>query len=680
MSDKQKRIQAQERKITLFSKQGENAIPFVIGFLILLIYARVFANRFTNWDDNYYILDNPYLKWNFENLKSIFSTFYQGNYHPLTMFFYSLGYSIGGLNPWIYHLLNLLLHVANTFFVYIFIRLLLKQKSPKNSAIPRYVPLLTSLLFGIHTLQTESVAWISELKTVLYAFFFLIALICYLKYIESGKIKYFALSLSFFIFSVLSKAMAVSLLLCLPLIDYYVQRKVTVRKHFIEKLPFLLISLFFGIVAIYAQDNAMKGIASSFSLLDKVSIASYGVFMYVAKTILPVNLSAFYGYPLQANHHIPDYFYFFPFFIISAAALIYIFCRKYPWSLFGIFFFLVNILLVLQLLPVGNTIMADRYVYLPMIGFGFITSYLFILIFEKFRKYRPYLRAGLSLYLLILTALTFNRIGVWKDSVTLWNNVIKNNKGTNIARAYYNRGIAFNEDKNYNSALNDFSKAISIFPNNADALYSRALVYRSLGKQELALEDFSRAILLNPKKADSFYYRGMTNVDLNRLPEAIGDFSEAIKRKPDHVEALSARALARGQLRDNKGAIIDLTAAIDLRTANPDVFLTRGYLISLTGDYAKAIIDYNRAIEIQPDNIFYYKTRAIAETHANLYQDAINDFNIVLQSEKDPLSLYFRGYSKYMLGRNDEGCADIRQAKELGFLEIDPKIGIKCHL
>jgi hypothetical protein len=214
MSDKQKKVQAQEREITLFSKRGENVMPFVIIFFILLIYTRVFSNQFTNWDDNYYILLNPYLKWNFVNLKSIFSTFYQGNYHPLTMLFYSLGYSIGGLNTWIYHLLNLLLHLADTFLVYKFISLLLKQNNPKNFAIIRNVPLLTSFLFGIHTLQTESVAWISELKTVLYAFFFLIALICYLKYVESARIKYLVLSLSFFIFSVLSKAMAVSLLLC----------------------------------------------------------------------------------------------------------------------------------------------------------------------------------------------------------------------------------------------------------------------------------------------------------------------------------------------------------------------------------------------------------------------------------------------------------------------------------
>jgi tetratricopeptide (TPR) repeat protein len=455
---------------------------------------------------------------------------------------------------------------------------------------------------------------------------------------------------------------------------------VTVWKHLFEKLPFLLISVIFGIIAIHAQDNAMKGIASNFSLLEKLSVASYGVIMYGAKTILPVHLSAFYGYPLQVNHRLPGYFYFFPLVILSAAVLIYTFCRKYPWILFGIFFFLVNILLVLQLLPVGNTIMADRYVYLPMIGFGFILSYQFILIYEKFRPYHLQLRAGLSIYLLIMAVLTFYRLGVWRDSVTLWSNVIKNDKGTNIARAYYNRGIALNEDKNYNAALNDFSKAISLFPNNADAYFNRALVYRSLGKPEFALEDLSRAISLNPKKADPFYYHGMSNVDLNRLHEAIIDFSEAIKLNPDHVEALSARALVRGQLKDNEGAIVDLTAAIALKTKNPDVFLTRGYLVSLTGDYAKAISDYNRAIEFQPGNIFYYKTRAIAETHANLYREAISDWNIVLQSEIDPLALYFRGYSKYMLGKSDEGCADIRQAQELGFLEIDPKIGIKCHL
>ena len=164
---------------------------YAILLTVTLIYARIFSNHFTNWDDNFYILTNPYLKLDLTTILEIFTHNYMGNYHPVTMLFYSIAHSFGGTNPWIYHLFNLSLHLGNTFLVFTFINLLLRndQKNPHAVAIS----LITSLLFGIHTLQSESVVWMSELKTLLYAFFFLLSLIYYVKYTESAKIKHYCI-------------------------------------------------------------------------------------------------------------------------------------------------------------------------------------------------------------------------------------------------------------------------------------------------------------------------------------------------------------------------------------------------------------------------------------------------------------------------------------------------------
>ena len=226
----------------------KNLILFLaISFILIataIAYYPCLKNGFV-WDDEGYILKNYYIKnMSVDNLKTIMTTPIMGNYHPLVIISYAWEYFFFKLNPAPYHIVNMIIHLLNCVLVFYFIMRL-------SNSIP--VAFITGLLFGIHPLHVESVAWISERKDVLYAFFYVISLICYLSYLEKRPdYKYYFFALFFFLLSILSKPMAVTLPLVLFLMDYFRDRKIDYRA-IIEKIPFFVLSILSGIVTLFAQ-------------------------------------------------------------------------------------------------------------------------------------------------------------------------------------------------------------------------------------------------------------------------------------------------------------------------------------------------------------------------------------------------------------------------------------------
>ncbi|MDD5571187.1 MAG: glycosyltransferase family 39 protein, partial [Bacteroidales bacterium] len=248
------------------------AITFVVFFPSLKC-------DFTNLDDQYYVLNNPDIKnLSFNNIKILFSNFYVGNYQPMAMLTYAIEYKISGLNPFAYHFTNFFLHLLNTLLVFIFIKKL-------SSNI--HVAAIASVLFGVHPLHVESVAWISERKDVLYAFFYIAGLITYLKYKEKNDVKFYLLTILLFVFSCLSKAMAVPFSIMLLLIDYLQMKKINFR-IIVDKIPFLAISFTFGLIAIYVQklqgaSTFINNVGGAYSGTDRFFLANYSLFFYIYK-------------------------------------------------------------------------------------------------------------------------------------------------------------------------------------------------------------------------------------------------------------------------------------------------------------------------------------------------------------------------------------------------------------
>ena len=267
-------------------------ITLCLCLVLLIVFGAFFPslkNGFVNWDDDNYVVSSSSISsLSASNLKSIFTSFSVGHYQPLTILSYAFDYHFFKLNPYHYHLTNLILHLLNSLLVFYLIYLLSGNIG---------VSFITAILFGIHPLHVESVAWVSERKDVLYSFFFLLSCITYLYYLTKGRnSKYYLLSLFLFLCSLLSKSMAVTLPLLLLLIDYYLKREPN-KQLLLDKIPYFCLTaisciiVFFGVILFGGLRQE-----AHFSLFSMLAVASYGIVFYLGKFFLPINLSCLYPY------------------------------------------------------------------------------------------------------------------------------------------------------------------------------------------------------------------------------------------------------------------------------------------------------------------------------------------------------------------------------------------------
>src|SRR6188508_1794336 len=244
------------------------------------------SNGFTNWDDDVYVTSNLIIK--APDWEAIFTRPSAYNYHPLTMLTLAFNYAVSAMDPFSYHLVNWLLHILNTALVFLFIY--------KISGRKIFVAAFASLIFGIHPMHMESVAWISERKDVLYACFFLLALLQYWNFLETGKRSKFLYCFIFFILSLLSKPAAIILPFVLLLLDYWHSRSFN-WKVLAEKIPFFIFSLLLGFITVKVQAaEAIVGL-DIYPLWARFFFACYTIMIYAARFFVPYPLSAFHPYP-----------------------------------------------------------------------------------------------------------------------------------------------------------------------------------------------------------------------------------------------------------------------------------------------------------------------------------------------------------------------------------------------
>jgi protein O-mannosyl-transferase len=520
----------------------------VIALISFFVYLPALQNGFV-WDDIYYIKNNP-LIYSF-NLKEIFTKIVMSCYHPVTILTLAIEYHFFGLNESGYHAVNLLLHLLNVILVFYTV-LLLSDKAG--------IALVASLLFGIHPIHVESVAWVSELKDLLYTFFFLASYIFYLKYLKNRHKKFYFFALLLFSISLLSKAMAASLPVVLILTDYFKGRQIHI-KTILEKVPFFLLAIALGVVAIIVQKSsgAISDIAI-FTFPQRLVFATYGFITYLLKLFLPLHLSAFYPYPIMRGGNIPIQYYAYLILFATLVAFVFYSLRFTKKIFFSLGFFTITVFLVLQLLPVGGAIMADRYSYIPSIGIFYLAGEGFNLLWGKKLKWIAIIL--LSAFTVFFSVKTYDRCGIWKNELTLWDNVISQYK--NVPYAYYNRGFFFVNEKKYDRALEDFNKAIELKPNYTDAYLNRGFVFMDEKRYDRALEDFNKAIELKPNYAKAYYNRGNVFWDEKKYDRAIEDYSKAIELNPNYSEAYVNRGLAEFYFGKKDTACIDLKQAASL--------------------------------------------------------------------------------------------------------------------
>ncbi len=623
---------------------------WVFAVLIVISFAAFYNslnNKFlSSWDDNTYVLDNPVIKSLHGDslggtLKNLFTGFETGNYHPLTMLSFSIEYNMFKLDPWYYHFTNLLFHLLNILLVFYFVWLLTKQQ---------WTAFITAVLFGIHPMHVESVAWISERKDVLYAFFYLAALCMYVKYLKEEKKKrqHYFLVLILFIASALSKGMAVSFPVLLFVIDYFQGRKIN-KQTILEKLPFLVFAGVFGYIAILAQQsaNAADDLSTlTVNLGDKILFACYGIVMYLWKAIAPFNLSPHYPLPVKVGGSLPTLYYLSALIVPAIAFLVYKSKRYGKDIIFGFGFFIVTIVLVLQLLPVGNIIIAERYSYLPYIGLFFILARLVNKTIEdkpgKYKAWKVPTVVALAIFSFYCFYTTTQRCKVWENDFTLWTDAIEKFKDNPFP--YNSRGDAYFFQKEYEKAISDYSRAIEL--KDTHPYYNRGQAYYKLKIYDQAMKDFSKTVEINPTFARGYSMRAILYTDANKFEEALSDYNKALQYQPDNAIAHH----------------------------------NRGVLYKKNNRFPEALENFNAAIQLNPSYAEAYNNRAV--TYRNLQNNdaALKDFNRAIELQPDfARPYYYRGMLFYDTGNKQKACEDIQKAANLGFQNAVESLNKLCR-
>ena len=559
-----------------------------VALVTLLIYLPALRNGFVGiWDDNAYVVENPHIRsLDAAFFRWAFLDFHVSNWHPLTWISHAVDYALWGLNPLGHHLTNIVLHAVNTALVVMLALMLLdivKKRSVQNGAASLLndrtvliAAVVTGLLFGIHPVHVESVAWVAERKDLLCALFFLLSVMAYVRYVldqesgvrsqeseDSGKNgaggftvffnKYYLLSIALFILALMSKPMAVTLPVVLLILDWYPFTRIlsiqTLLTAGIEKLPFLALSLASSIIAILAQSAGESiGSLELIPFLTRLLVAAKSLIAYLGKMLLPLNLIPFYPYPKDAT------LFSFPYasaIILAAgitAACIVLAKKQRLWlSAWG--YYVVTLIPVLGIVQVGNQAMADRYTYLPSIGPFLVTGLCAAGIAEKARFFsrKPVLGMIAPLVVAIvvffsLAAGTVQQIGVWKNGFVLWDHVIA--KGFESATAYNNRGLSMDAMGQRDKAIADFSRAISMEPGNYFAYNNMGVMYGKDGQYQRSIDYFLKAISINPELTDSYCNLGLSYFYLNRYDMALENYNKAIGLKRNFDEAY----LNRGNL------------------------------------------------------------------------------------------------------------------------------------
>ncbi|MBN3034982.1 MAG: tetratricopeptide repeat protein [Bacteroidales bacterium] len=498
----------------------------VILSLTLLLFAGTLGNGILyGWDDGEYIENEEIRGLSFQNASKYFSTYYLGMYQPLAVLSLAVNHALSGDRPGLYHAVNLALHLICVWLVFAMVLRLTGKWLAAATA---------SLLFAIHPMHVEAVAWIATRSNGLYSAFYLGALLVYTHYLRKRKTSGLLFTMLLFLASLFSKSMAVTLPLVMILMDYFILGRPD-RSLWIQKIPFLALSVIFGLVSIDAASDYghIKNLIVDYHPVDRILLLCYALTFYLIRLIVPVNLSAIYAYPAKEGAWLPFEYYIAPMILIVLAVVLWKSGRYRRELMFGTGFFLITLSVVLPVVWSRMFMMADRYTYIPYTGIFFLAGLWFDRLISgrelRHIRIRPVLLLLFAGYLVFLGATTVLRIRVWQDAETLTTDVIhKNRSDVDVSIGYFFRGNIRDRNGDFQGSYSDFNRAIALNPGYTMAYNNRGIIRGIMKDYEGALEDFSKAIELEPGYADAWYNRGNARYYLEFREEACGDWKQAV--------------------------------------------------------------------------------------------------------------------------------------------------------
>jgi len=622
---------------------------------IIIAYVQVINFDFVGYDDQEYVTENSHVKKGLtvEGLKWAFTSFHSANWHPITWLSHMLDCELYGLNPMGHHWTNLQFHIANTLLLFF---ILFKM----TGALWRSA--FVAALFALHPLHVESVAWVSERKDVLSAFFGLLSIAAYCRYVENPRIINYLLIVLLLGLGLMAKPMLVTLPFVLLLLDFWPLKRFQLNNDrmlqadtvtffgfqgflrlFLEKIPLFILVVFSCILTFLAQKNygAVQAL-EALPLINRITNALISYSSYVLKTIWPSSLAVFYPHP---GNSLPAWQ------IVGAALLIAVAIflsirtsKKYPYMAVGLFWYLGTLVPVIGLVQVGDQAMADRYTYLPLIGLFIIIAWGASDLTFKWHYRKIFLWVSWVIIFSVLTVCTFFQAGHWKNGITLFENAIKvtennykaqNNLGAafspvdldkaivhfkealkikpDYATALHNLGIALSDKGNYDEAVLYFNKALKINPQLTDARNNLANILFLQGKFDEAVSLYNKALKINPEHADAHYNLAYVMSSQGKLDEAVLHYKEAIRINPEYAKAHYQLGNILINQSKMKETMFHFAEAIRINPDYAEAYNKIGLILAGQGKYKKAQVFFSKAIQVRPNYTEARKNIAILE-------------------------------------------------------------------
>lgn len=561
---------------------------WVIAGLVILTLALYWPVRqfeLTNWDDQVYVTENAMIRGlTAQNIRSIFTEYLMGNYHPLVLLSYALEYEwANGIDPGLMHLTNVVLHLGTGILLFL---------CWMQLGFSRPVSGLVSLVFLIHPFHVESVAWVTERKDVLYGIFWAGAWYAWLRSRKWDAWRGAAVGL--FILSSLSKGMAVTLPAALILGDWI--RSSDFRKlPWKDYLPFILLSVGFGILAVYAQKsggNVRED--NAYGWLDQIRVAGWGIWFYLSRTLIPFDLSLFYEYPNLKKESLPMSFSLATLGVLAGIpAFIALLVKKHPIPVAGLVLFLAILFPVSQVFPVGNAIAADRYHYIPSVGLCILLAYGL-----KRTETNRIIWAGAAIWCIGLMVMARERINMWQNAESLWNATIEDHP--QIMFAYKNLAKYLEKKGKVAEAEAVYRRALAQDSSYAVGWNELGVLLKNRGENDAAYPLFVRSVELDSVNKEAWLNIGTWHDRRGEVDAARRAYSRSLALDSGYAEVWNNFGNSYSRTGAHDTAEWYFSKAIQIFPGYAEAHNNRGTNFAMQGKMDSARISFLKSLEIQP--------------------------------------------------------------------------------
>lgn len=606
------------------NRRTEWWIYAVLALAVCAIYWQVHGFDFVNFDDPEYIAGNPHVRagLTWAGVKWAFTSTTAANWFPLTWISNMAACQIFGLNSGWHHLVNVLFHAFASVLLLAALRRMTGALWPSA---------FVALVFALHPLHVESVAWVAERKDVLCGFFWCLTLWCYARYVDRPSKTAYAWVVLAFAGGLMSKSMMVTLPVVLLLMDCWPLRRSWRMPLVWEKVPLVALAAGVGTLTLVSQarGHAVRSLAS-LPLALRLENAAWTYLAYIGRMLWPARLAVYYPY----SHDIPAWHLLLAAALLGGISYAAVRCyRSYPYVAVGWFWYLISLLPVIGIVQVGGQASADRYTYLPSIGLTIAVAWGAADFVKRYPQARRPIAVAAVATVGVCSVLTAIQASYWANSGLLFQHAVNVTKDNYIAdnnladyyltqmrtrdarapvlealrlnpaypEAHVNLATILRRTGAMGESEHQYREALQLQPVNPGAHAGYGALLLQEGRAGEAAREFAEAVKLQPDDAEAHYNLGRVLAAIGRFDQGVAELNEAIRLRPDYAEAYHSLALAqagRGRLTE---AIGELQAEARFKPEDAAVHNTLGMLLAGVGRYDEAIVEYAEALRIQPN-------------------------------------------------------------------------------